>query len=232
MSFKEATVVMLPTNQKAGNKGDIILLKQRTLVSATRNYIAKQNENLQHLYILSDEDIKEGDWCIPGGASPLYIQKWFVGEGLHGTKKIIATTDSSLVQPSNQEFKYLNGNLKMVILPKPSNSFISKFIEAYNQGKPITKVMVEYETIEDEKWTNKAKEAKYSQETWEGIKKLCVPILKVNPKDNTITIKRVKDSWNREELEKKCRSAFKAGGYHGIWNGAYSNEDKWIEDNL
>jgi len=26
--------------------------------------------------------------------------------------------------------------------------------------------------------------------------------LRVNPKDNTITIKRVKESWNREEVEK------------------------------
>jgi len=32
--------------------------------------------------------------------------------------------------------------------------------------------------------------------------------LKVNPKDNTITIKKVKDSWTRDEVKQLCWQAF------------------------
>ena len=34
---------------------------------------------------------------------------------------------------------------------------------------------------------------------------------KINPKDNTITITKIKDSWNREEVIKLCTNAFEAG---------------------
>ena len=50
-------------------------------------------------------------------------------------------------------------------------------------------------------------------------------ILKVNPKDNTITIHAIKDSWNRDEVivfaknyAKRCQSPIQ--------------DSKWIEENL
>lgn len=61
--------------------------------------------------------------------------------------------------------------------------------------------------------------------------------LKVNPKDNTITIKRVKDSWNRQEMEEKIRLAFKAGMEResllrrGFKKEALT-ESQWIEQNI
>ena len=50
--------------------------------------------------------------------------------------------------------------------------------------------------------------------------------VKVNPKDTTITIKKVKDSWNREEVIEliKCFD-------RGI-NRPITNVNKWIEENL
>ncbi len=52
-------------------------------------------------------------------------------------------------------------------------------------------------------------------------------ILKVNSKDNTITIKRVKDSWNREEIIKLLDEYMMYFQFHSI-----SDKDNWIEQNL
>ena len=48
--------------------------------------------------------------------------------------------------------------------------------------------------------------------------------LKVNPKDNTITIKKVKDSWNREEILNDIEQAI----IQGLDIGQY--RDKWIKE--
>ena len=51
--------------------------------------------------------------------------------------------------------------------------------------------------------------------------------LKINLKDNTITIKKVKDSWNREEVENLIYSAMKDRCYTTV-----AEWQKWIEENL
>jgi hypothetical protein len=71
----------------------------------------------QHIYITSDEEIKEGDWCILlenhyiNGGIGKYNTKKAQGYGLHNTKffqKIILTTDQPLiddgVQAIDEEF--------------------------------------------------------------------------------------------------------------------------------
>ena len=68
-------------------------------------------------------------------------------------------------------------------LPQPSQQFIEKYIEEYNRGNIITDVFVEYEN-------------KFDEYGYDIIKS----ILKINPKDNTITIKKVKETYTREEL--------------------------------
>ena len=57
--------------------------------------------------------------------------------------------------------------------------------------------------------------------------------LKVNPKDNTITIKKVKESWNREEAIELCKKSFdkglKAESFQLDMDFNFYN---WIEQNL
>jgi hypothetical protein len=69
----------------------------------------------------------------------------------------------------------------MLILPtyisRPSQQFI-EYIEAYNKGEIITDVLVEYHSI-----INTRNTERYQVQT-----------LKMNPRDNTITIKKLKDS--------------------------------------
>ena len=93
-------------------------------------------------------------------------------------------------------------------LPQPSQQFIQKYIEEYNKGNVITDVLVEYNYFLDDN----------------GV--LPYWNLKVNPKDNTITIKKVKDSWNREEILNDIEQAI----IQGLDIGQY--RDKWIKENL
>ena len=135
-----------------------------------------------------------------------------------GYREVLATTDESL----NLTFNNGKTDLKFV-LPKPSDSFISKYIEEYNKGNQITDVLVEYEKSyglvqkglpgfpEDDIswWYNK---------------------LKVDS-NNTITIKKVKDSYSREEI---INLLYK---YNDSIIDRYSqltnkDLDNWIKENL
>lgn len=182
----------------------------------------------QNLYILSDETIKEGDWYYSLYHETI-LQCSHKNQAislniLYGNNvnkgKVIATTDKSLK------------------LPEPSEGFIKAFIKAYNSGNSITKVMVEYEY------------AKYMQNSYgcgctEGFQELCannidgqdlckIAIkLKLNSKNNTITIKKIKDSWSRDEVLKLVKSAYSTAleeAKDEMVNYFYFNN--WIKQNL
>ena len=68
--------------------------------------------------------------------------------------------------------------------------FTEKYIEEYNRGNVITDVLIEYELISNEEYfgstINPDDDVPYFDEK-----------LKINPKYNTITIKKVKDNYSR-----------------------------------
>ena len=78
-------------------------------------------------------------------------------------------------------------------LPQPSEQFIQKYIEEYNKGNIITDVLVEYEYLLNDMGV---------------IPYWC---LKINPKDNTITIRKVKENYTKEEVISLCDDAYKVG---------------------
>lgn len=142
----------------------------------------------QHLYIISDEEIKEGDWCWNQykGESEMCIGQ--VGKSWDTSmKKIIATTDELLGLGKFETQIVERWGKSRNQFPQPSQSFIEKYVEEYNKGNVITEVMVEYGFI-------KGVGAEF------GYKSSDIEVLKINPKDNTITIRKIKDSWNREEV--------------------------------
>ncbi len=112
-----------------------------------------------NLYVLSDEEIKEGDWIYTNHIIKQIIQvKGFRKSKndndvilafdnnlkevwLSKSKKVLATTDSSLTVTT---FYEIEGN-QQLNLPQPSSQFITKFIEEYNKGVLISEVLVEYE---------------------------------------------------------------------------------------
>jgi len=128
---------MLPT-EKASN---LLLTSSRKQIMLApyntkwQDKNGKPSGNCQYLYILSDDEKKEGDWCyISGDHLGRRIDKWtdgiesFTGNGIW--KKIIATTDSSL---------------KLPLIP---NYFIKEYCEM--NGK-IEEVMIEYKFYDIER---------------------------------------------------------------------------------
>lgn len=98
-SYKECEVVMLPTKEqrwKVGNQHDdryeFYSFVDKKLYSRQSN---AHNWSLSHLYILSSEEIKEGDWYINLRNNSIYqATDWIY---VSTCKKIIATTNSKLI---------------------------------------------------------------------------------------------------------------------------------------
>jgi hypothetical protein len=183
--LKKCKVVMLPTEKASG----IYLDTYGTLHNLNYKRGVDTSGTPQHLYILSDDEIKEDDWYYNRYGHIHQFKGNDTFDMIYGGKKIIATTDESLMY--NYESYSVNGKAQY---PQPSQSFIEKYVEEYNKGNMITDVLVEYE--EKGHWNNLhstgKKDKPYFQYTHDE--------LKVNPKDNTITIKKVKDSFTIAEI--------------------------------
>ena len=98
----------------------------------------------QHLYFLSDEEIKEGDNVLDLELKiviPITSDLLRSKHTIKGSKKIITTTDKSLVIIlENTPSKYKRTITK---LPHPSKAFIEKYVSEYNAGRVIEEVEVD-----------------------------------------------------------------------------------------
>jgi hypothetical protein len=195
-TFKKGKVVMLPTNQKTNGMICKDITGQDKIIAIKTKHLMEHEDYIghHHLYIISDDEIKEGDWIITNihnkieqvlnnQTSLKFYQK--------RAKKIIATTDTSLYIHQKET---VSSPERVFYLPQPSQQFIQKYIEEYNKGNVITDILVEYEIKFDGKEYVDELDA-YGYDKFKSI-------LKVNPKDNTITIKKVKDSYTQEEVDR------------------------------
>lgn len=248
--LKKTEVVMLPTNQKA-IRGSLILNEKGTCL-----YIAAQkdadivnsnhfhsNSNPQHLYFLSDEEVKENDWFIMNGCilrqckqinNNLIASIEDTTGGQHYKdvcEKVIASTDESIniekdVLSINQGRFWNHYPTEKRILPQPSKSFLEVFVREYNKGNIIRWVNVEHE---DEIITESTTHDGNPASKFVGIENR----LKINPKDNTITIKPIKDSFtfNLNQLE-TVLSSFAAYTLVNANEDSRLSTKDWIEKNL
>lgn len=152
---KTHKIVMVASKEEA--KLNSIIKRESDNRLATVNVLTVDDPNkhlhtTQHLYILSDDEIKEGDWCI--GQSNLE-KKIFKAEivdqnifnkehgyfGKFQTRKIIGTTDKSLRYKDDE-----NGNTKLPLdfnIPQLSELFIKIYIAEYNKGNIIKEIDLE-----------------------------------------------------------------------------------------
>lgn len=86
----------------------------------------------QHLYILSNEEIKKGDYI------------YSVVPELHDGLRIIKVTNPSLFKLHDLSSRLV----KELGIPQIPESFIKIYIEYFNSNKPITEVEVEYEEFD------------------------------------------------------------------------------------
>ena len=109
--FKRAQVVMLPTNKNSSNIAKSI---NQDILSLYNKNDDKYNQWInQHLYIISDDEIEDGDWFINLLDNSIHqATNWIY---VLTCKKIIATTDTSLIE--NIEMIYNIGiiNLKLIL---------------------------------------------------------------------------------------------------------------------
>jgi len=197
---KKCKVVMLPTNEKAKIQRINSLYIQGTDKLFPPNVpdmkelgFVNPNKN-QHLYIISDDEIKECDWFINNNGVWQHNGKI---EPNGGARKVVASTDSNLKFKRLVDCDSSVGNvIHTISMPSPSQSFIDKYISEYNKGNKLEEVLVEY----DEVYRDATKD-RWGYDL----------VLKVNPKDNTITIKRTKDSWTRDEVISLMEFALEVG---------------------
>lgn len=192
--FKKHKVVMLPTEKESY----IYFIKDKNRIKFDKYSNPAQIPNStnvinQHLYILSDEEIKEGDWYLDLDID--IVSKFSKGdkfdiEVLKRLKKIIVSTDKSLESP------------------RPSDSFIKKYCELGG----IDEVIVEYEEY-----------YKQNRPDTELLTRIKIA------SDNTITIKPVKENWNREEVIVLLN---KFNNYNSYGDMDNEHFNKWIEENL
>lgn len=217
---KKCKVIMLPTTTEpytmpySDNIPTSNIIKGLTDgVNYSRGIWYKENYSInnyskqmyQHLYIISDDEIKEGDWVYwtdPEGLTSDINQVVSI-EGIivllsypnHSEtecfidecNKIIATTDKSL----------MDRKPPMSYLPQPSKAFIEKYCKVGG----IDEVMVEYEgyypKVDNEEYS-------YIVNTlgipFEDYKQPLEYKLKVNS-HNEITIHSIKNSRTKEELD-------------------------------
>ena len=197
--------------------------ESRKLFLNSKHIFNTKGHKNQHLYIISNDEIKEGDLFYNAtigntgiftckDIDNLYIQSKELGNfGInHNSKycnKIIASTDPSLGLPSISQ----------------------GFIEKYCQLGGIDKVMVEYNRFTWNTRTNN--EQCYFGYEAESEMQYCIEVIqpKLNSKGEVI-ISKIKDSWNREEVIELCKSAYKEGINYEMGIGYSIN--KWIKENL
>ena len=140
---KKHELIMLPTdnvkeaNALIGKYFDVHHLILRVPDDIPRGYG-------HELYILSDDEIEEGDWFINLVNSTVnQANNWIY---VSTCKKIIATTDTSLkIEILEGPPKFSCEGIRIENLPQIPLDFIKHYITEYNKGNIISSVLVKYE---------------------------------------------------------------------------------------
>jgi len=195
----------------------------------------------QNIYVLASEEsrVRRGDWYVIVADEELH-QHTTSGEPFIGARKVIATSDPDLYSfrrkacPTCRASGFgrtiadkcpdCNGTGIEVItrqVPQISKGFIEKFRNKYCKGKQITQVMVEC----DEYTPSISHETSTDDRTY----------YKLKLSNNTVTIKKCKDSWDSEEIGEILLSYSNAYGKHiakCIGNPTGFDIKQWMKENL
>lgn len=102
IKYNKLQMVMLPTDKesklvKVNDK--VLQFSSMIYPEQLKGFIEQGSKyQYQYLYVLSDEPIKEGDWCLYDNSIISFVKDWKTLESLRylNAKKIIATIDESL----------------------------------------------------------------------------------------------------------------------------------------
>ncbi len=159
VQFKDKQVVLILTNEKPiegtilfrnafGDKSlwqykETFVYKCGTEVFRTLNGSFEDWSKAfqpQHLYVVSDDEIKKDDWVTDGIKVMKATSKLVEAQNLvdrREWKKIAETTDSSLNPLCVKTKCDCTDKCKITKLPQPSQEFIKEFIESYNKENKL-----------------------------------------------------------------------------------------------
>lgn len=146
--YKEHHVVMLDSYGKQSNlflkgKPSDVLLKLEYNTNPPLHGIRDLGWQYQFLYIMSKDDIHEGDWFYSSSHNKVFkcVNEDDLEHYNGDLYKIIATNNVDINEPTHKVPKYTT----YAVLPKPSAIFLEYFVEKYNTHNLVTKVLVEYD---------------------------------------------------------------------------------------
>jgi hypothetical protein len=260
--YQKCDVVMLPTDKES--KLCFVINTENSTLTLFEDPMEKGKRFFpQHLYILSNEEIKKDDWFIDlhNLDKPKFCDNQQLANKLNlkkgQAKKIISTNDKSLKSDtpklgggSDSDFAHYPS------IPQISQQFIEYFINEYNKGNVVSKVLVEIEGIE---WLDKPLEyfIKLSrnneisilteQKTVENLAEEIFPTagkiedyreLEVNiPKQEGFIVgynkAKSEQSYSREEVDKllfdRTQLMLRTAVFFGV---SYHSLNDWINQNL
>lgn len=202
---KRVKVIMLPTEDSTS------VIKQGT--SSTLCYYSNPaSAATKHLYFVSDEELKDGEWCYKNSMKKGNMIFEYDSSNIwhKGAYKIVATTDESLVYLINIGRVRYN-------LPQISQEFIENYCEVGG----IDEVDIEYENVGSNADTLGVP---IDYEELEDIFKIKVD------SNYCVIIHPIKDSWSKEEVEKLIESA--VHDFAGMNTYDDDNLTEWINENL
>lgn len=205
----KAKIIMLPTENET-----MVLRNTYCFTEAHGNPLkygrirnaVERGFEYQHLYVITNEEIKEDDWYV--NDKMIFKADSVFDNGNNPNqnklnKKIAATT--------NKLYNNIGGKLLTQKLP----TFSQEFLKQYCEAGGIDEVEIE------EEWLG-----------YDGILGKNINKIKVNI-DNTINIKPIKTSWNREEVETLCNDLLNELTQNDLPRGVIkSHGTNWIKENL
>jgi hypothetical protein len=190
---KTVKVVMLPTENKSQ------IQKSNTTHRLFYDIDVTNDKTYQHLYLISDEEIKEGDWYYDVIEKEIFQRTLPEDDQYTHDKKIIATTDKSLTECCKGVHRIGEGcnlnnscNFPDCRPAKIPQSFIEAYVKA--EGK-IDEVQVEY----NEKYYYNVDELRDRSRRGLQLKYFKPEFIKTR-EDNTVIISKSKDNMYTKEL--------------------------------
>lgn len=233
--YKVCSYKIIESDSKA-EKGDLFVNGMFNLVLSDSDK-PNRNYNSQHIYILSDDEIKTDNWCIDNEG----IVRKCIGinngrlilEGINNLtvlpinyKKVIATTNKNLDYYSQREVNGFSGDMP---LPKPPIEFIQQVIN----GSITTsdKILVEYEEFyfHGAGYYRKEELSKEEQERYSFMKEFLIKI----SEENTVHV----DNYGKKSnsiLLSKIKQQFEARKQDHLESAKYQPEkidSKWSANN-
>lgn len=152
--YKELEVVMLSTYKYPALLSSIGRVKafcqKKETLFGWEDCAIRTPHSLNHLYLISDEKPKKGDWIIrENHPRPILMGDDLISKG---DKKIVATTDFNLkIFVESEDGNYTTyGKGYFIELPKINKEFIELFSESYNDGNDIKTVLVECKLLKED----------------------------------------------------------------------------------